>query len=236
MIHIVPTLQDNYTYIVEKDSEALIIDCGEAVPVLNFLHDNHLQPSALFCTHHHGDHIDGIDELLSKWPDMKIYASAKDRYRIPAADNDLQDGQVFTWNGIDFLPIETPGHTKHHLCFHTKDLNAVFTGDTLFSMGCGRLFEGTPEDMFSSLARLKNLPGDTQIYGGHEYTLKNGEFSLSIQRNPDIERRIENVKSALSQGKASLPVSLETENTTNLFLKAETVEEFARLRELRNHF
>lgn len=236
MIHIVPTLQDNYTYIVEANGEALIVDCGEAQPVINLLDEKNLKPVVLLCTHHHGDHIDGIAKLKEKFQDLKIHAAAKDRARIQIADQDLNSGHVFQWNNLDFLPIETPGHTLPHLCFYVAQLQVVFTGDTLFSMGCGRLFEGTPADMFASLAKLKALPDDTKIYGGHEYTLKNGEFALSVKANEAIEQRVKDVNLLRIRDKPSFPVSLETEKKTNLFLRAKTVEEFAQLRELRNHF
>ena len=231
MIHIIPTLEDNYTYAVITNNTAILIDCGEAAPVLDFLKKNDISAKYLLCTHHHGDHIAGISELKNTYPDMEVYAPLKDMARIENVTKGLSDGNILNLLGIDFTCIETPGHTLNHLCFYSKELGAVFTGDTLFSLGCGRLFEGTPEQMFVSLQKLKNLPDETLIYCGHEYTRKNAEFSLSVEpENADIDHKMKKLS------EISLPVTLALEKELNLFLKAETPKKFAQLRQLRDKF
>lgn len=236
-IHIVPTLEDNYTYVIEIGNKAVLIDCGEAAPVAAFLKEKSLQPTDILITHHHWDHIDGLPGLKATYPDIKIYGPEKDRDRIPQLETGLSDKQDLAIGGLSFHCIETPGHTKNHLCFHLPQLSAVFTGDALFSMGCGRLFEGSYENLFASMQRLKSLPDDTQIYCGHEYTLTNAKFSLSVDPgNQDILNRRQEAETLRQKNLPTLPVSLSDEQKTNLFLKAETVEKIAQLRQLRDKF
>lgn len=236
-IHIIPTLSDNYSYVLKYKNEAIIIDCGEATPVIGFLKNRNLHPASLLCTHHHPDHVDGIPELLSAFPDLKIYIPSADRSRIPFAQYFFKDNDSLSLNGLEILCLETKGHTKNHICFYIPELQALFSGDTLFSMGCGRLLEGTAEEMFHSLQNLKQLPDDTMVYCGHEYTLHNALFCLSQDKdNPDLQRRIEDVKTLREKGQPTLPVSLETEKKTNIFLKAQTLEDFTQLRKLRDNF
>lgn len=236
-IHIIPTLEDNYTYVIQTDNKALLIDCGEAKPVIQFLSKTELTPTALLCTHHHGDHIAGIKDLKNIFPDIKIYTPEKDLSRIPNAEIGLLDGQVLTLNTHEIRCIETPGHTRNHLCFHFPSLQSVFTGDALFSLGCGRLFEGTPENLFGSLQKLKILPDNTNIYCGHEYTEKNALFCLSVEPdNQTLQQRLNDIQTLRAAGRPTLPVTLALEKETNLFLKAESVEKIAQLRQLRDQF
>lgn len=236
-IHVIPTLVDNYSYAIETNDGVILIDCGDAAPVLIFLKEKNLKPVAILCTHHHWDHIDGFADLVKEFPDLKIYAPEKDRDRISFATHLLDDGNEVTLNGITFSCFETKGHTKHHLCYYAPSLNALFSGDTVFSMGCGRLLEGTAEEMFASLQKIKTLPDETEIYFGHEYTLKNAEFTLMQEsQNPEIIRRAQEVRELRDHNKPTVPVPLELEKKTNIFLQAETSEKFAQLRKLRDHF
>ncbi len=236
-IHIVPTLEDNYTYVLQNGRNALIVDCGEAEPVIDFLAKQNLTPLYLIITHHHDDHIAGIGKLKKRYPQLQVYAPEKDRDRIGGVDEYLWDNEAVTLGDFTFLCLETPGHTLNHLCFYFESLHAIFTGDTLFSMGCGRLFEGTPDQMYNSLQKLKTLPGATMIYCGHEYTKHNGEFGLSIEpENADILARMDKVEEMRMRSRPTLPVSLETELKTNLFLRAPDAKNFALLRQKRDNF
>ncbi len=236
-VHIVPTLKDNYTYIIEQYENLIIIDCGDAGPVIEFLKQNKLTPSHLLCTHHHGDHIDGLPDLKIGYPDMKIYAPEKDLYRIPHAGHALTANQKIVIGGMQVECIETPGHTKNHLCFYIPSLKSLFTGDALFSLGCGRLFEGTPEDLFHSMQKIKSLPDDTMLYCGHEYTQTNCRFSLSVEpENACLITKMKQIEELRSAGKATLPVSLAEEKSNNLFLREESIEKIAQLRQLRDQF
>ena len=236
-VHIIPTLADNYSYAIEAAEGIILIDCGEAQPVIDFLKQNQFYLIAVLCTHHHPDHIDGLADLKENFPDLKIYAPKKDRDRIPCATIFSEDDDKVTLRDIEFSSIETKGHTKHHLCYYAPSLNALFSGDTLFSMGCGRLLEGTSDEMFHSLQILKSLPDETMIYCGHEYTLKNAEFTLAhSSQNHDLSERVRQVTELRNNDQPTLPVTLGLEKKTNLFLQAETPEKFAQLRKLRDQF
>ena len=176
-----------------------------------------------------------MPELKRVYPEAPIYAPAKDRYRIPSADYDLKDQMNLL--DTEITVIETPGHTLNHVVFYMPGLKALFSGDTLFSGGCGRLFEGTPAQMFASLQKLKNLLDDTMIYAGHEYSETNMKFALVME--PDNQKflaRLKEITALKENGRPSLPISLKAEKAINIFLQAETVEDFAPLREARNHF
>ena len=170
-ILIIKCLNDNYAYIYLNDKkEAFVVDPSEASPVIDTLEKNDLQLKYILNTHHHFDHIGGNFELKEKY-NCKIVGSKKDRDRIPGIDIEISDGDYWSFKEHTAQIIEIPGHTSGHIAFFFKSLNAVFTGDTLFSLGCGRLFEGTPTMMWNSLKKLRALPDQTKIYCGHEYTL-----------------------------------------------------------------
>lgn len=227
-IHILPILTDNYAYIIEESGKAMVADPGEAAPVIRFLEQNALTLTHILCTHHHGDHVGGVMELKAK-TNAAVIGPAKER--IEGVDILVKHGDHVE----GFEVIETPGHTLGHVCYYAPGI--LFSGDTLFSMGCGRLFEGTPTDMWASLQKLSNLPDDTHVYCGHEYTQSNGRFCLSIEPdNSDIVLRMAEVAELRSSGKPTLPVTLGTEKSTNLFLRAGSVERFAELRRMKDLF
>lgn len=236
-IHIIPVLSDNYVYVLSnKTGDAAIVDPGEAQPVLDFLNTRKLQPKMILCTHHHGDHIGGIKELRDNYPQIEIIGPHQERARMPDLDQEVSDGQSVDVLGHTAQIIETPGHTKGHICYHLKEDKTLFAGDTLFSFGCGRVFEGTMEQMHNSLMRLKNLPDDTALYCGHEYTLSNLDFALSCEKGDEkaLEQEIERVKSLRDQNKPSLPSVLGKEKQLNPFLKTDTPAEFAHLRKAKD--
>ncbi|MFA5592408.1 MAG: hydroxyacylglutathione hydrolase [Micavibrio sp.] len=236
-IHIVPVLNDNYAYLVEGDGgDCIVIDPGDSGPVLDYMRSNALKAVAVVNTHHHGDHTGGNSDFS-----CPVHAPEKELSKIPSAHHGIKDGDMLSLAGIIMKAIETPGHTKGHLVFYMEATHdappALFAGDTLFSMGCGRLFEGSAEDMFASLQRLKELPPETRIYCGHEYTRSNAEFALSLEaENEALKKRAEDVAALRAQNLPTIPVTLETELLTNPFLRAESAALFAKLRERKDNF
>ncbi|MCC6598124.1 MAG: hydroxyacylglutathione hydrolase [Alphaproteobacteria bacterium] len=234
-ISILPVLSDNYAYILKaEDGDIAIIDPGGAAPAIDFLERNALVPRIIFNTHHHGDHTGGNAPLIARYG-CTLAVPAKESGRIAGGNIMLTDGMRQSFGGEALHVFETPGHTSGHVCLHFPDSRALFTGDTLFSMGCGRLFEGTAEQMWASLQKIKALPENTLIYCGHEYTLDNAKFGLRIEpENADILARLHEVEILRATGKPSLPISLAQEKKTNIFLRAQTPERFAELRILKD--
>ncbi len=237
MIHIVPILRDNYCFLLEgADSQCLIIDPGQVTPVESHLKLHGLTPVAILNTHHHADHIAGNAELKQKFS-IPVIGPKAEQGKIPAIDKGVAEGDWFEEAGIRLSVIETPGHTKGHIAFYWKDKGALFCGDTLFSMGCGRLLEGTAEEMYSSLRKIKTLPPETDIYCGHEYTKANGAFAMSVEPdNPDIQNRLKEATRLQTNGRPAIPVSLALEMKTNPFLRAENAAAFAELRRQKDNF
>ena len=234
-IHIIPILSDNYAYLLEDgNGNAAVIDPGEAGPVIDALAKKNLTLTHILNTHHHGDHIAGNEELQEKYG-AKIIAPAAEAGRIPHIDTPLSEDDMFSFGGYEAQILETPGHTKGGICFYFKSAKAVFTGDTLFSMGCGRLFEGTPEQMWRSFEKLMALPDDTNIYCGHEYTLSNGDFCLKVEPdNTALQNRMDEVRNLRAQNKPTIPTTMTLEKKTNVFLRAGSADAFAKLRKMKD--
>lgn len=238
LIHTVRALKDNYCYVVQReDSElALVIDPSEAAPIRSFLKAHHLKLGLILNTHHHHDHVGGNSELKSE-SGCEVYCSAHDVSRVPEASRGFSDGETFTFDGIHFEVLEIPGHTQGQIAFYIREDHALFVGDTLFAMGCGRLFEGTPEQMFASLEKIKQLDPNTQIFFGHEYTETNAKFAMMIEpENAEIDVRLSKTRDQINaQGFADAP-TLADELKVNPFLRAADVATFAKRREMRNSF
>lgn len=237
-VQIIPILSDNYAFFIESsDGTTAIIDPGEADPILQYVTDHNKTLDFIINTHHHWDHVNG-NPKIQKTTSAKLVAPAKEAHHIKGnIDIALHDGDVFTLGADQATIMETPGHTAGGLCFHFKDSGIVFTGDTLFSMGCGRLFEGTATDMFGSFQKLRALPEDTLVYCGHEYTKGNAGFCLSQDRdNEDLKTRIEEVKTLRADNKPTIPTTIGLEVKTNIFMKAKSAEEFAALRQKKDKF
>ncbi len=234
-VTLIPAFSDNYIYLLEAENgEVAVVDPGEAPPIIEVLESKNIKPDMVLITHHHWDHIDGLGELL-KWNTCPVAGPASETARIKLLDILLDEQSEFSFGGERVQILETPGHTKGHICFYFPESALLFCADTLFSMGCGRLFEGTPEQMWHSLQKISALPDDTQIYCGHEYTLANAQFCLEIEPdNEALQKRIEEVQSLRTAGKPTIPVSLASEKQTNLFLRAETPEKFTKLRGLKD--
>ncbi len=248
----IPAFDDNYIWAIHNTHELVVVDPGEAEPVLDFLKKEKLQLTAILITHHHGDHIGGNRELLKHF-DIPVYGPAHEK--ISTVTHPLEEGEeVF----LPQLPLKLqvmniPGHTAGHIAYYGA--NHLFCGDTLFGCGCGRLFEGTPEQMHISLQKLAQLPDETEIYCAHEYTLANIRFAKAVEPlNSDIIRRFEHDQHLRNQGKPTLPSTISMEKLTNPFLRCtepaviaaastykkatipDTVSVFAAIREWKNNF
>ncbi len=232
-----PVLKDNIIWIWAKGTEAVAIDPAVAKPVVAWLKKHKLKLIGILQTHHHDDHIGGTQDLLKQWPEAEVIASKADLNRIPFQTISVTDQDEFYLMGCKVVVIGVNGHTSSHIAFYIPPIKNVsaypslFSGDTLFAAGCGRLFEGTPEEMFNSLQKINQLPKTTKIYCAHEYTEANLRWAMSIYpEDLSIEKRYKKTKQIIHSGLISLPTSLEEERQTNLFIRARSIEEFTRLR------
>jgi hydroxyacylglutathione hydrolase len=220
----IPAFTDNYIWVLWDDNgHCLIVDPGDAAPVEQFLEERQLTPSAILITHHHPDHIGGISRLQQRWS-LPVYGPAREN--IPGQTHPLTEGDTVSLQApaVEFTVMETPGHTLGHIAFFAEKLPEpiLFCGDTLFSSGCGRLFEGSPAQMLASLDRLASLPANTQVCCTHEYTESNLAFARTILPNdPDVLRRQQQVAALRKQGQPSLPTQLSEEKSSNLFLRSD---------------
>jgi hydroxyacylglutathione hydrolase len=240
MIHvtIIPILKDNYVYLLKADNgETAVIDPGDAAPVLEAVAGQGINTlDYVINTHHHWDHTDGNAQVIAATK-AKLVAPRAELGLIDGVDRPLSAGDKFIFGEEYVKIIETPGHTMGHMCLYFPKSKLLFTGDTLFLMGCGRLFEGTPAHMFDSFQKLKTLPDDVRVYCGHEYTLLGAKFGLRYApENKDIQARFENIKKRRARKQPTVPALLGEEKATNLFMLAGSVEEFADLRAKRDGF
>lgn len=220
-IEILPVLDDNYVFILvdETSLEAIAIDPGVATPVLEFVAEYDLKLLSIWLTHHHADHTAGVVKIRDK-TGCKVFGSILDQERLPKLDLALAGGDTFSLWDQKVKVLDTPGHTLGAVSYHLPDFPALFCGDTLFSMGCGRLFEGTPQQMYASLQAFGSLDPETAVFCAHEYTEKNGEFALSIEpENTALKERMFRVRALRRLGQPTIPVSLKEELRTNPFLR-----------------
>ena len=237
-VEIIKCLQDNYSYLLIDDSKSIgcVVDPGEAAPIIKYVESNNIELKYILNTHHHYDHVGGNLELKKRY-NSKIVGFKNDKDRIPEIDIFVQDNQKWKDKNFEAKIYHTPGHTSGHIAFHFFNEKKIFTGDTLFSLGCGRIFEGTYKQMFNSLKRIKELPKDTLIYCGHEYTLQNSKFCES--NDPDnlsLKIKIKKIKENIISGQPTIPSILSDEIECNIFLKAKDVESFSKLRDLKDNF
>lgn len=213
----IPAFQDNYIWILNDEAgKCLIVDPGEAAPVFEAIDSHSWKPQAILLTHHHNDHTGGVTELLRRYPEITVYGPAETQSK--GATVVVAEGETVTVLGHDFQVIATPGHTAGHISFFSSPY--LFCGDTLFSGGCGRLFEGTPAQMYQSFQKLNALPEDTLICCAHEYTLSNMEFARHIlPEDQSIEHFYQKVKELRVKSLKTLPSTLQKEREINLFLR-----------------
>jgi len=237
LVETIRCLEDNFSYIlIDQNKNACVIDPSESVPIINFVEKNNIKIKYILNTHHHYDHIGGNKEIKKKY-NAKIVAYKNDLHRIPDVDISLKNNQIWTAENFKSKIIHIPGHTTGHICFFFENEKIAFTGDTLFSLGCGRIFEGTYEEMFSSLKKLKELPKETKIYCGHEYTLKNSEFCLKYDKNNKrLQKKINEIKNKVNNNIPTVPSTIDDEIACNIFLRAKTLGEFSKLRDLKDNF
>ena len=213
-----PAFSDNDIWLLDEGDARLVVDPGDAGPVLERVAADGLAPTAILLTHHHDDHIGGVPALLARWPGLPVYGPADPR--IPTVDHPVGGGDRVAVGPWWFDVLAIPGHTVSHIAFHGDGL--LFCGDTLFSLGCGRLFEGTPRDMLGSLERLAALPAQTLVCCGHEYTLANAAFAMTVDPgNAALRERAAQVRQLRDAGLPSLPVTLASERDCNPFLRCD---------------
>ncbi len=222
----VPCLKDNYAYLLRcADTGATaVVDVPDAAPIIEALAVRGWPLHQIFLTHHHWDHIDGVPALVVA-TGAKVIGAAGDAHRLPSLDLALMAGDSISVGSDTGTVIDVPGHTVGHIAFHFPNSALVFTADSLMAMGCGRLFEGTPAQMWDSLQKLSLLPPETLICSGHEYTASNMAFALALEPgNPDLILRSDRINAARSQGLATVPSRLADELATNPFLRAATTQ------------
>jgi hydroxyacylglutathione hydrolase len=225
-IHLVPCLKDNYAYLVHEPSSnaVAVVDPSEAPPVFEALAKHKLKLTHILNTHHHFDHTGGNLELKEK-TGAKIVGPKADADRIPGIDVALGEGDTLSFGNATARVFDIPAHTKGHIAFWFEADKAVFTGDTMFAMGCGRLFEGTPAQMWSSLSKLAALPPETRVYCGHEYTLSNGRFALTLEpNNQALKKRMAEVERLRAADEPTIPTTIGLERDTNPFLRPASKE------------
>ena len=237
-VEIISCLQDNYSYLIidKTNNDACVIDPSEAKPVINFLEKKNINLKYILNTHHHYDHIGGNKELKQKYKAL-VVGYKNDAHRIPEIDILVEDNQVWKAQNFESKIFHIPGHTSGHICFYFFNENFLFSGDTLFSLGCGRIFEGTHQEMFESLNKIKNLPENTNIYCGHEYTLQNSKFCIKYDpNNESLKNKIFEIEKKIKDNKPTVPSILKDEINCNIFLKAKDLESFSKLRDLKDNF
>ncbi|MBE9080044.1 hydroxyacylglutathione hydrolase [Romeria aff. gracilis LEGE 07310] len=249
-------LSDNYIFVLhdEATNTAAVVDPAEAEPVLQQLDQLGAELTIIFNTHHHLDHIGGNRELLARFPNAEVYGGAEDTGRIPDQRYFLTQGDRVEFAGRPGEVYFVPGHTRAHIAYYfppqqPEEPGELFCGDTLFAGGCGRLFEGTAEQMLISLGKLRSLPDNTRVWCGHEYTLKNLKFALTVdEENQELRSRLQQVTAARQQNEATIPSMLGVEKATNPFLRwdrpaiqsvansQDPVQTFAHIRGLKDRF
>lgn len=236
-IHGLPVLQDNIIWILVKGNEAVVVDPSVTKPVEEWLDKQNLKLIGILQTHHHEDHIGGTEGLLNHWSNAEVVASKADLKRIPFQTKSVSHMDELLIMGCQVKVLEVAGHTKTHLAYFIPSQDGVsskpllFCGDTLFGAGCGRIFEGTVEELHKSIQLLNKLPKDTQVYCAHEYTESNLRWALTIKPSDKlISSRLNDVEKRRFKGLSSLPSSIEEERKTNLFIRAKNIEEFTKLR------
>jgi len=235
IFHQILVLKDNYVTLIHdtQTQRTALVDAGEAAPILQACRDHNWQLTDIWLTHHHGDHTGATAQLASQ-TGAKITGFAADTYRLPLLDHAVEEGE-FSFGKHAIQVMHLPGHTHGHTVYYLPQHHRLFCGDVLFLLGCGRLFEGTPAQMYASLQRIKALPPQTLIHCGHEYTQQNGEFAQAyLPDNDALKARLKQIAALRAENRPTVPETLAVELATNPFLLAENCERFTQFREARN--
>lgn len=252
-IELIPALSDNYIHLIRdpRSNEVAAIDPADENPVIDFLEAKGWGLSQIWNTHHHLDHVGGSDALCDRYEDVIVVAPSSDRRRFPRSDKGVGEGEAISLGNHEAKVLSIPGHTRDHIAYWFETEKALFCGDTLFSIGCGRVFCGSHESLYQSLLKIRELPDDTQVYCAHEYTQSNCEFALSVDpKNEDLQRKCEEVASTRAKGIATVPSTLGQEKKCNPFLRADDpgmaerlglagrsgLEVFRKLRDVKDRF
>lgn len=232
-----PALSDNYIWLIRApDGRLAVCDPGEAGPVVAAVEAAGGKLDLIVLTHHHGDHVDGVPALVARYG-SKVMGAKADAHRLPALDIAVEPGQTVDVLGAPTAVLASDGHTLGHVAYHVEDCAILLCGDTLFSLGCGRLLEGTAADMFASLQLLAALPPETLVCCGHEYTVSNARFALTVEpENAALRARAEEAAAQRAEGRATVPTTIGQELATNPFLRAKDVETLARIRTAKDNF
>ncbi|WP_180054810.1 MULTISPECIES: hydroxyacylglutathione hydrolase [unclassified Acinetobacter] len=228
----------NYIWLLEHSTsrDVIVVDPTEAEPVEQYCREHGLNLSQIWLTHWHKDHIGGVPELLQS-RNIPVYGPREELSKIPFITHPLQHEAHFKFHDLQVDVLTVPGHTLGHIVYFMDAIDTLFCGDTLFAMGCGRVFEGTFEQMYHSLNRLAALPARTQVYCTHEYTLSNAKFALHVEPdNLALQQRYQQVEDLRLLNQPTLPSTIELELQTNPFLRVDSVEEFQKLREMKDNF
>ena len=232
-----PCLSDNYTWLLRMpDGRLAICDPGEAGPVIAAVEAAGGALDLILLTHHHGDHVAGVPELVARYG-SKVMGAKADAHRLPALDVVVEPGQTVDVLGVPMEVLASDGHTRGHVAFHVADCGILLCGDTLFSLGCGRLLEGTAAEMFDSLRLLAALPAQTLVCCGHEYSASNARFALTVEPdNAALRARAAQITALRAEGRATVPTTIGEELAANPFLRAEDVATLARIRTAKDNF
>jgi hydroxyacylglutathione hydrolase len=248
-VKLLPAFEDNYLFVVQSENKrCVVVDPGDAAPIINYIESESLKLEAILLTHQHSDHIDGVEQLLSKYSakeDMPVYGPEIILSKAPWINQKLNGGEKLNVLGLDWEVLNLEGHTLGHLAYHCREKNWMFSGDVLFGLGCGRIFEGTYEMTFNSLNKFKSLPKNTQVFCAHEYTEVNLQFSQYLietscmpkawNKDKFLTHSLQ-VQTLRNSAKPTVPLNLETEMQLNPFLLSESLDEFQKIRQLRNSF
>jgi len=222
----IPCFSDNFSYLVicTDTKAAAVVDPSDPSVVMEEIKRNGVSLKSIWNTHHHLDHVAGVEELVRQFPEVRVYGHKSDKGRIPCQNEFLEDGDKIALGKLEGRVTHNPGHTSGGISYFVED--SVFTGDTLFAGGCGRLFEGTPEEMYNSLhKKIGSAPASTKVYFGHEYTDQNLSFALTVEpENSRLKERLESVREELSAGRITTPTTLALEWETNPFLRCDSPE------------
>jgi hydroxyacylglutathione hydrolase len=235
----VPILSDNYAWLLRDTASGAvaIVDPADPAPIIAAIEEQAGgRLDLILLTHHHGDHVAGTDEVHARFG-APVVGAAADTRRLPKLDRAVQEGDTVALGASSATVIDTPGHTIGHIAFHFADGGVLLCGDTLFSLGCGRLLEGTAADMFGSLAKFAKLPGDTLVCCGHEYTQSNARFALTVEpSNAALQARAAEVDRLRAEGRATVPSTIAAELAENPFMRAKDVAALGDIRARKDRF